>query len=101
MAGKWCRLLARGLNSLVDLSIELLECLYDMVAGVHQSKGHKREQGRNHNVFYDLALEVILSILQYPMVPQVSHDRCAYQEVELIGGHLKVATTPPYMLSDY
>lgn len=52
----------------MNLSLGLLECPQDMVAGFQQSKGH-------HKVFYDRVLEVTLAILQYPMVPQVSHTQ--------------------------
>ena len=44
----------------VDVTVKLLICPQDTAAAFPQNEWSKREQGRSYNVFYDLALEVIL-----------------------------------------
>lgn len=61
----------RGLSpSLQGTSHRLPVGLDNMVAGFPQRKWHKRKQGRNYSVFYNLALEVIL--YHFLLVTQIS-----------------------------
>lgn len=43
-----------------NLSTGLLVLPYNMVANVPQSGQYRKEHGRSHSIFYDLALEVTL-----------------------------------------
>lgn len=84
----------------MDLSIGPTECFRDIAAGIHQSKQSKRDQGKSHTVFYDIASEFsVISALPHwlhrPSVICVGGD---YQEMEIIGGRLG-DWLPPYIIT--
>lgn len=87
----------KGGLSLLPRALQMLfEYPYDMTAGFLQSNQSKRQQGRNHNAFYDLAFMTHCHSHHIFLVKQISPGSlykrstqgCEEQEIRIVGNHL-------------
>ena len=98
LLASWCWVWQEASHGEEDLPMWpslMTECPHSVTAGFLKREWSKREQGGNHSIFYDLALEDTLSFLQYPIgyaglpfsVWEGTTQGYEYQEVRTIGHH--------------